>query len=111
MPFLTGDVIRDIVSMKRRFLPRSGTELNPSRAPRYAPPAVHYAVIFLCLGIGFAVAGVRMGGWGYLLLWPAASALLVGMGYAGLGGRVFGKRPDGRFAAWGYLIHLPHLLI
>ena len=72
---------------------------------------MHYAVIFLCLGIGFAVAGVRLGGLGYLLLWPAASALLVGLGYAGLGGRVLGKRPDGRFAAWGYLIHLPHLLI
>jgi hypothetical protein len=72
---------------------------------------VRYALIFLFLGVSFAIYAATLGGWGYLLLWPAISAALVGLGYAGLGARVFGKRSDGRFAAWAWAVHSPYLLI
>jgi protein-tyrosine phosphatase len=52
---------------------------------------------------------VTLGGWGWLLLWPAASALLVALGYLGLGPRVLGKRADGRIAWWAVAVHLPYL--
>jgi protein-tyrosine phosphatase len=72
---------------------------------------MRYAVIFICLGLCFAAVGVQTGGWGWLLLWPATSALLVGVGYAGVGAGVFGKRIDGRIAGWALIVHLPYLLI
>ena len=72
---------------------------------------MRYAITFLILGAAFGGWAIHLGGWGYLLLWPALSATLVGIGYAGAGARVFGKRRDGRFAAWAWVIHLPYLLI
>jgi hypothetical protein len=72
---------------------------------------VRYAVIFILLGVGFVAAAIHLGGWGYLLLWPAVGSLLVGLGYAGVGPRVLGKRSDGTFAAWAWLVHWPYLLI
>ena len=72
---------------------------------------MRYAVTFLILGPAFAVWALYLGGWGYVLLWPAVSATLVGIGYAGAGARVFGKRRDGRFPAWAWVIHAPYLLI
>jgi hypothetical protein len=72
---------------------------------------VRYAITFLILAGGFVFGAIRLGRWGYLLLWPAASTLLVGLGYAGMGARVFGKRRDGGFAAWAWVVHFPYLLV
>src|SRR2546425_6595198 len=72
---------------------------------------MRYAVIFIALGLGFIALAAQTGGWGWLLLWPGLSALLVGVGYAGLGARVFGKRQNGSLALWAVIIHLPYLLI
>ncbi len=72
---------------------------------------MRYAVIFLLLGAGFATIGIRHGGQRWALLWPAASTLLVGAGYAGLGSRVFGKRRNGRYPIWAWVLHAPFLLM
>lgn len=72
---------------------------------------MRYAVIFICLGVAFIALAVQTGGCGWLLLWPGLSGLLVGLGYAGLGARVFGKRGHGGFAPWALIVHLPYLLM
>jgi protein-tyrosine phosphatase len=72
---------------------------------------MRYAVIFMLLCAGLIYVAFRVGGWGWLVAWPASSALLVAAGYGGWGARVFGKRRDGAFAAWAWVVHLPYLLI
>ena len=72
---------------------------------------MRYAVIFICLGVAFIALAVQTGGWGWLLLWPGLSGVLVGLGYAGLGARVFGKRRHGGFATWALIVHLPYLFM
>ena len=47
---------------------------------------------------------------GWLLAWLAISLVVVGLGYVGLGARVFGKRPDGTLAFGSIVILLPYLL-
>ena len=44
-------------------------------------------------------------------LWPAASLAAVAAGYAGLGPRVFGKRPDGTLAVANALVLAPFLAL
>jgi protein-tyrosine phosphatase len=70
-----------------------------------------YAVVFSLFALYLLALAILVGGWAWLLLWPTLSFGLVGAGYAGLGPRVFGKRPDGRLAAWAVLILLPYLLL
>lgn len=53
---------------------------------------------------------VRLGGWGWLLLWPAAGFFLVAAAYAGVGPRVFGKRPDGSLRPANLGLLLPFFL-
>ncbi|MDB5324329.1 MAG: hypothetical protein JWN40_5960 [Phycisphaerales bacterium] len=72
---------------------------------------MRYALIFLTLGLCFTALAIQRGGWAWLLLWPGVSATLVGIGYAGLGARVFGKRADGGYPLWAKIIHLPYLLV
>jgi hypothetical protein len=69
-----------------------------------------YALLFILLGAVLAAAGLILGGWAFLLLWPAVSLLLVGAAYAGLGPRILGKRPDGRLAPAAVVLLLPYLL-
>ncbi len=70
-----------------------------------------YAVFFLGLGAWLLVVALSGHAGGLLLAWPAASLLLVGAAYAGLGPRVLGKRPDGRLAWWAVLLLGPFLLL
>ena len=70
-----------------------------------------HAVVFSTFGTLLAVWGVWLGGFGWLLLWPAGSFLLIGGAYAHLGPRVCGKRADGRLAWWAVLLLLPYLLM
>ena len=60
------------------------------------------AAVYL-LGAALSLAGaVALGGWAWLLLWPAAALLLLGLGYARFGVAVFQKQ-QGRLswaAAW-----------
>jgi len=49
------------------------------------------------------------GGAAWLLLWPAASATIVGAAYLVSAPGIFGKRPDGRIPAWSLALHAPAL--
>lgn len=66
------------------------------------------ALLFWAMGIGWTVVAVREGGWGWLLVWPAVTCVVVGLAYAGMGARVYGKRPDGRSSAWAVALLLPY---
>lgn len=72
---------------------------------------MRYAVLFLILAAGLLLAAVNQAGWCWLIAWPACSALVIAGGYAGLGSRVFGKRPTGEHAPWALALHLPYLLM
>jgi protein-tyrosine phosphatase len=69
-----------------------------------------YVLAFALLGVYLTVLGVRLGGLGWLLLWPGVSYLVLAAAYAGLGPGVCGKRPDGRLAWWAVALMLPYLL-
>jgi protein-tyrosine phosphatase len=70
-----------------------------------------YTFKFGLLGAYLIALAVYLGGPALLLLWPGASLALVAAAYAGLGPRVYGKRPDGRLAWWAVLPMLPLLLL
>ena len=71
---------------------------------------MRYAAVFMTLGGLLVWQAVRISPWiGWLVCWAGVSCLLVGAAYAGLGPRVFGKRPDGRLAWWSRLLLLPYL--
>lgn len=69
-----------------------------------------YAGAFALLGGMLAASAVRGGGWGWWLLWPSLSLLLLATGYAGVGARVLGKRPSGTLATWAKILHSPNLI-
>lgn len=70
-----------------------------------------YAVVFTIFAVYLGTVAVLFEGFAWFLLWPAVSVFLVGLAYAGLGVRVFGKRPDGRLVAWKLLLMLPFLCL
>src|SRR6185436_3524716 len=53
--------------------------------------------------------GVLAGGAAWFALWPALSLAIVGLGYLGLGVRVFGKRPDGTLPLSARAVLAPYL--
>lgn len=63
-----------------------------------------FGLFQLALGIGLFAAASALSGPAWIVAWPAVSVGLVGLGYLGLGPRVFGKRADGSIA-------LPHLMV
>jgi protein-tyrosine phosphatase len=69
-----------------------------------------YVVVFSLFALYLAALAALLGGWCWLLLWPAFSFALVAAAYARLGPRVFGKRDDGRLAWWAVALLLPYLL-
>src|SRR3954468_6226977 len=71
---------------------------------------MRYAVIFILLTACLITVAIQTGGWAWLLLWPALSVLLIAAGYAGAGARVFGKRRNGRYATWSFVLHSPYLV-
>jgi protein-tyrosine phosphatase len=70
-----------------------------------------YAIAFLLFAVYLGGIAVLVGEWAWLLLWPAASFLLLGLAYAGLGPKLLGKRPDGRMGWWAVVLFLPYLLL
>jgi hypothetical protein len=57
-----------------------------------------YGLIFLACGIYFAVTAVAVEGLAWLLLWPALSFVIVGLGYVAVGPGIFGKK--NQMAVW-----------
>jgi hypothetical protein len=71
------------------------------RALRLASPVLtlHVAMGLSFLGIAAVLVLVTglVGGRSWVLAWPAASLLVVGVGYVGVGAVVTGKRTNGTF--------------
>jgi protein-tyrosine phosphatase len=57
-----------------------------------------YGFAFLLFAAALAFQALRLGGWWLLLLWPAASFVLVGVAYVSARPALLGKRPDGRLS-------------
>lgn len=70
-----------------------------------------YALVFLTLGLLLGVQASRIGGAGWLLLWPACAAVAVSVAYAQGHPAVYGKRPDGSRGLVSWLLMLPYLLV
>lgn len=72
---------------------------------------LHVAMGLAFLGIAAALALVTslVGGRSWVLVWPATSLLVVGLGYVGLGAVVTGKRATGTFTWHAALLLMPYL--
>ncbi len=66
-----------------------------------------YGIVFLLVAGILTYYGGLIGGWGWLLLWPALSFSIVALAYLGSGVKVFGKRRDGTIA-WYSLARIMH---
>jgi protein-tyrosine phosphatase len=71
---------------------------------------MRFQPVFSATAAALACLAVWWGGTGWLLLWPAASCLLVAMAYRLRWPGVFGKQPDGSMVSPLVLINLPFLL-
>ena len=92
-------------SPRRRERRKANTDLFRQRY------FMKHAVVFGILGTCLTTLAVCLGGFGWLLLWPAVSFGLIAAAYAGIGPRVCGKRADGRLAWWAVVLLLPYLLM
>jgi protein-tyrosine phosphatase len=72
---------------------------------------VKYVLAFGFLSAYLLTLAAFAGGAAWVLAWPALSFALVAAAYAGLGARIFGKRPTGRLAPWAVLLLWPYLLL
>jgi hypothetical protein len=69
-----------------------------------------YSVTFFILGGLVSYLPITLGEWWHVLHWFSLSCFALSAGYAGLGARILGKRPDGCIPVWARFIHLPFLL-
>jgi protein-tyrosine phosphatase len=65
-------------------------------------------VMFLCLAILFGALTGVVGGITWILVWPAFSLVVVGLGYLWLGPWVLGKQSDGTLAWYSALLLMPY---
>ena len=93
------------------------SEDGPAVAETWPPGACRDPCLMRLGGLFVLLAAVLLAGSalllpgrGWVLFWVAASLMVVGLGYLGLGPRVFGKRPDGTLALGSTLVLLPYLL-
>jgi hypothetical protein len=61
----------------------------------------------ITLGLALTSSAIWVGGPALVVLWPATSVIVVGMGYVAFGPGVFGKRADGSLAALPTALLLP----
>lgn len=62
---------------------------------------------FAALAVVCVVHASRLGGWGWLLLWPAISCGMIAAAYLFLGVRVYGKRANGTFHPAVFVLLMP----
>lgn len=79
-----------------------------SKEPSNEPRRLRLAIAYGIAGATLALFGLLLGGWGWLLLWPAGALALVGAIYALGDARRFHKA-DGRLAPPAYWLLLPYL--
>lgn len=65
----------------------------------------------IVLGTALLSSAVWLGGPAWIVVWPAISVMVVGVGYLGAGPRVFGKRDDGSLHPATSLVLLPYHLV
>jgi hypothetical protein len=70
-----------------------------------------YSVLFLAGSVGLAIVAFPLTASSAIILWGSLALGLVGLGYAGVGPRIFGKRSDGRMRPLNMLILAPYLLL
>lgn len=68
-----------------------------------------YAVLLTTLGFALAVSGLRIGSWGFLLLWLGLDFIVLGIAHLRGAHRVFGKRADGTLPLWSWILFFPLL--
>lgn len=68
-----------------------------------------YAAAFIIFGIAFLSWAIALGGWAWLLLWPALSFALAAIAYGGGGPAVFRKRSDGRLPLTTLVLFAPFI--
>jgi protein-tyrosine phosphatase/membrane-associated phospholipid phosphatase len=69
---------------------------------------IRVAAIYGLSALGLFAIAHALRPWGWLLLWPAVSMLLVALAYAGFGPRIFRKR-HGRFSWAATVLLIPYL--
>lgn len=67
-----------------------------------------YALVFSLLGLGWVILAAETRGFAWLLLWPGIGNLAIAAAYAGLGAKVFGKRPSGTIGPPALAILFPY---
>jgi protein-tyrosine phosphatase len=72
---------------------------------------MRYAVTFAILAMVLIIDATYVGGWAWLLGWPAASFLIVALAYARADPRLLGKRPGGTIVLWAMVLHLPYFAL
>jgi protein-tyrosine phosphatase len=76
-----------------------------------SPLALHgirFGVMLCVLGLALATAAIWLGGPALLVLWPATSVFVVGLGYLFFGPAVFGKRSDGSLSPLPLVLLFPY---
>jgi len=66
-----------------------------------------FGAMYLCLAILFVSLTGYVGGLTWILVWPALSLVVVGLGYLWLGPWVLGKQADGTLAWYSALLLMP----
>jgi hypothetical protein len=70
------------------------------------------SILFLVLSVALATASLAvwdlLGWWTVVVLYAAASCLLLSLAYAGAGARLLGKRPDGRLGPLSWILFGPY---
>ena len=74
---------------------------------------MRFGLTQIALGVALLSVAATVGEWAWLLAWPGASVLVVGVAYLGpFGPRVFGKHPDDGRLAWLHVVLLfPYYLV
>jgi hypothetical protein len=66
--------------------------------------------LLMLLGLVLMALGAINGSWSFLLLWPGADFLILGIAHAKNAPGVFGKRPKGSLPLWSWIVFLPLLI-
>lgn len=69
-----------------------------------------YAVAFIVFSVALVYWAIVLGGFGWLLLWPALSFVLAALAYGGMGPALFAKRPDGTLPWQTWVLLGPFIL-
>lgn len=64
----------------------------------------------LLVGISLIYLGLSSSGFGLIAAWLGLDFFLTGLGYAGIGARIYGKKESGRFPVWAIILYLPFFL-